>query len=257
MLGQFCPLTFKQRLISQNRYWQGVLVCLVLVLIMNSGCAKPRSPNVDLKMQVKQSGSPGVYLVTGSTNLPDQSLITVEALRSLSPDLPSSVSSNSDATYSILARQIVEVKQGNWQTTLNLWKVAADGRFREAWQINQSEQGLSLNPATDVAFIALLDPATQPPPLEQKLQQEGKKLQGRLVRFTDDGQWYIQAREILPVALPTGKTTPPPLRAEDINDGWGNRSVIQQEPQDSGFVGAPPEIGNQTNAPPSAREFMR
>lgn len=257
MLDQFRPLTLKKRLSAQNRYWQRILVCLVLLLILNVGCAKRRSPEVDLKMRVQQSGSPGVYLVTGSTNLPEQSLITVMALRSIRSDSPSTVSANPNATNSILARQIVKVEHENWQTTLNLWQVAPDGRFREAWQLNQSEEGLSLNPAANVTFLALLDPAVQPLPIEKKLQQQDKNLRGRLVRFTDDGQWYVQASEVLPVALPTGKTVPPPLRAEDINGGWGNRSVIQREPQNSDFVGLPPEKIEKTTAPPSTTEFMR
>lgn len=257
MPSQIYSLAFQRRLIPSSIYRWGVLVAIVLTLIVTTGCAKPRSPNIELKMQVQPSGSPGIYLVAGTTNLPDQSRITIAAVRSLRPSLPLSVSSDSNSTYSILARQIVKVEKGNWQSTLNLWQVAEDGRFREVWQLNQSEIGLSLNPAPDVTFLALLDPATQPATLEKKLQQQDKKLQGSFVRYTADGQWYVQAAETLPVALPSSKTTPPSLKAENVNWGWGKRYEIKQAPPDSGFVTLPPERLNQTNAPLSQREFMR
>lgn len=257
MRSKFCLLAFNKRLTQHFGNWPRVLVAIVLLLILNVGCAKERSPNVELKMQVQQSGSPGVYVVSGSTNLPEKSLITVAAMRSLRSSLASSASSKPNGTYSILARQIVRVEKGKWQSTLNLWQVAPDGWFQEAWELKQSEMEMSLDPAPEVIFLALLDPASQPPAIEQKLQQQGKKLAGRLIRFTSDGQWYVQASEILPVALPSGKTTPRPIRAEDKNWGWGDRFVVKQEPPVSSFVGLPPDTLNPTSAPLSQREFMR
>ncbi len=208
-------------------------------------------------MQVQPSGRPGVYLVAGNTNLPDQSRITVTATRSLDSGVPPSTSSNPNTTYSILDRQIAKVERGNWQTTLNLWQIASDGRFREAWQLNQPELGLSITPASEVTFLALVDPVGQSPVVKQQLEQLGKKLEGSLVRFTSDGQWYLQTREILALALPTGKTTPPILRAEDRNGGWGDRFAIKQQSKSSDFVNLPPAPASQTDQPLSSSEFLR
>ncbi|MBW4648992.1 MAG: hypothetical protein KME06_09840 [Kastovskya adunca ATA6-11-RM4] len=207
-------------------------------------------------MQVQPSSRPGAYLVAGSTNLPEQSLIAVAATRSLRPGSTPDGVFQQNATYSILARQIVKVEQGNWQATLNLWQIAPNGQFQEAWQLNQSEMGVSVNPETEVTFVALVEPAIQSPALAQKLETLLANPSGELVRFTTDDQ-YIQATKTLLIPLPTGKTTPPVLGAEDENGGWGDRFLIKEEPPNAQPANLPPASETQTNAPLSSSEFLR
>lgn len=208
-------------------------------------------------MQVQPSSRPGAYLVAGSTNLPEQSLIAVAATRSLRPGSTPDGVFQQNATYSILARQVVKVEQGNWQTTLNLWQVAPNGQFQEAWQLNQSEMGISVNPATEVTFVALVEPAIQSPALAQQLKTLLANPVGDLVRFTTDAQQYIQATTTLLIPLPTGKTTPPVLGVEDENGGWGDRFLIQEEPPNAQSANLQPASETQTNAPLSSSEFLR
>lgn len=227
-----------------------------LLLILCTGCSPPSPPNVDLQIsKVDQAGRPGVYNVTGSTNIPDQSQITVAAIRYLHPTNERSLSLESNSTYSTLARQIVNVKQGKWQTTLNLWQVAPDGHFREVWQLNQSQIG-AFNPASGVTFLATFEPASQIKTPEQPDKQI-QELQGSLVRFTSEGEQYVQASQTLPIALPAQKTTLAVLQAEDINGGWGNRYEIKPEPLSSSGIRTSAPKTVQTNAPLSPSEVLR
>lgn len=231
----------------------------VLLLILCNGCLPQQSPaaEVDLKISAVQSaGRPGVYYLTGSTNLPEHSQITVAALRYLRFAGQRSLSPEENSTYSILARQIIDVEQGKWQTTLNLWQAALDGRFQESWQLNESQIGLAINPANEVTFLATFEPTGQIAAQKQQKQQI-QDLQGSLVRFSTEGQQYVQASQTLQVALPIEKTTPPSLKVEDINDGWGKRYEIQSEPSSSNIRSQPVAKTSQTNAPLSHSEFLR
>jgi hypothetical protein len=200
-------------------------------------------------------GRSGTYTVVGSTNLPDESRITVAAIRYLRPDNQRSQSLSSKPTYSILAYQDVKVNKGKWQTTLNLWKVAPDGQFQEAWQLEQSKLGLSLAPETEVTFLATVAPTDSLSELEQQLEKQGIKLASRLVRNTADGERYVQASQVLPIALPTGQTTPPQQRPEDVNNGWGPRFLLIPEPPNTNNFEQPSK--RRTDAPLSPAELLQ
>jgi hypothetical protein len=139
-----------QRLAAQK--W----VVIVLVLVLCVSCAASEPPDIALKVNVEAGTRPGLYNVSGTTNLPNQNQITVAAIRSLRPT-NQDFGAEEKGTYSILDRKSVEVKQGKWQTTLNLWQVAPDGRLQEAWQLGSS-QTESLNPSAEVAFVTTFDP---------------------------------------------------------------------------------------------------
>ncbi len=180
------------------------------LLLLAVGCTEPRSTQIELSVNVEPTNRPGVYTVSGSTNLPDESQIIVQGIRSLTP--PTQVVSTSEASnYAILDRQSTKASQGKWQTTLKLWQVAPDGQYREAWQLSTAQLS-RLTPSTEVDFIAIIDPVNQATALQQQLQSEGKKVEGANVRFTPEGQWYLQAQRTLAVNLPTGKTTPSVVR---------------------------------------------
>jgi hypothetical protein len=171
----------------------------------------PRSP-VELTIrQIEPSGQPGVYLVAGSASLPDRTKLTITAVRYLHQGARSSSEQqplNSD--YSILDRQTTSLTQENWKTNLSLWQVAPDGKFQEAWQLSQQNIGIQPEPADTVTFLATLDPLNQPSDLKAQIESEDDSNQARLVRFTTDGEMYLQVSKTRSIALPTGGTTPPP-----------------------------------------------
>ncbi len=239
----------------QSLYSHRKWVIILLLLSLCTSCFSPKSSEVTLKLSVQSAGRPGVYKVIGTTNLPEHSQITAMALRYLRPTDEQFLASDPNTTYSILDRQITEVAKGKWQAILNLWQVAADGRLQEAWQLNQSQTELALNPSPVVSFVATFDPVNQLSTSQQQLNP--KELHGSLVRFTSEGQPYVQARQTIPLTLPVGRTTPPRLLAEDIYGGWGNRDEIPPEPTVSSKMRPQPLQTKQTNAPLSPAEILR
>lgn len=144
------------------------------------------------------------------------------------------------------------VNQGKWQTTLNLWQVAPNGQYQETWQLEQALQRSLYQPATTINFIATYEPTSQ----SVATQQQSQELQGSLVRFTTEGEEYVQASQTLPIALAAGKTTPPRIQPEDLNGGWGNRSELKSAPSNT-VVRSKLHKTSQTNAPLAAVEFLR
>lgn len=243
--------------------------CLSATLLLAStGCAQVPSlnnwlagsqlPQAELDMQVAPANAPGVYTIAGKTSLPDQAQMRVLAVRYLHPDQPATQALNPKPTYAILDYQTAEVNQGKWQTTLNLWRVAMNGRYQETWQMDNASLGVALKPDSKVVFLATLMPGSKTDllqKLEQELEKQGKTLDSSQVRTTTDGQRYIQTSQTLAISLPSGSTTPPPLRSEDINGGWGNRFLIPPEPKNPTRVELPKE--RRTSAPMTAAEFLR
>ncbi|WP_416669957.1 hypothetical protein [Egbenema bharatensis] len=278
----------------------GIAKLMVLLLLL-SGCASVQLPSffrwseVDLAIQVEPTNTPGSFSVSGRANLPDDTPITIAAVRYLQLDdrptnRPQRATASSDSstddlldqdiaseaftealteaiaaenpsshpsrlTYSILAYQPAIVQRGEWQADVNLWKVAADGRFQEAWQLEQSQVGLSFRPEDNVIFMAILSSADELSRLEQDLSRRGVRFPGGTILSTSEGFRYAQIQQTLAVALPSGRTTPPPQRPEDRNGGWGDRYIIPNEPPNPTDLEFP---GTRiTDAPPSPEEFLR
>lgn len=267
MLILHCRFWLK-KLINKKLYFIKGIVGVSLLLILTTGCSQTSetlgrlpsllpnlSSNADFNIQVTPSGRSGIYTVTGKTNIPDKSNITVAAIRLLKPDNLRIQNLTPNQTYSILAYQDVKVNKGAWQTTLNLWKVAPNGQFKEAWQLEQSKLGLSMAPDPDVTFLATVAPTGSLSELESQLEKQGVKLVSNLVRNTVDGERYIQASQVLAVDLPKGQTSPPQPKPEDINGGWGNRFLLIPEPPNINNYEKPEK--RRTTAPLSPSEFLQ
>ncbi|KAB8319202.1 hypothetical protein SD81_009875 [Tolypothrix campylonemoides VB511288] len=222
----------------------------LLLLTVSYGCDKKAQEQVQLEIKsVQPTGSNGVYNIVGSTNLPDSSQIAVAAVRYLLPTGEQEAGVLNDQVNnnrSILARQIVEVKQGQWQADLNLWQVASDGRFQEVWQAYPQ---MKLRPDSNVTFIATFEPAGQ-------LKKSNLQLEGKQLRFTNKGEIYLQAGQTMPISLPLGKTTPPVPRSEDLNKK-ANQSQIQAPILTSNSSFLRSAKFRQTNAPLKPSEFLR
>jgi hypothetical protein len=231
---------------------------MILLTLLVTGCVQfhpfSRWAQINLDMQVTATEPPGVYAIAGSANLPDQTQITVLAVRYLHPIAPT-VSLNTNLTYSILDYQSTQIMQKRWQVNLNLWKVARNGQFQEGWQSEQQQLGLNLASEADVIFLATLAPIDQLPQLEQQLATRQMRLARGVIRSALDGQRYAQVNRLVSVALPTDKTNPPLLRPEDLNGGWGDRYLIP--PESPNPVNLEQPNHRRTNAPPASEEFMR
>ncbi|HBB36170.1 MAG TPA: hypothetical protein DDZ80_11360 [Cyanobacteria bacterium UBA8803] len=268
MLIKFSTTVAKKLLSKQAFRLKSQIALILLISLLNSGCSEVAlrveqlpsllpnlSTDANFQINIKPSNRSGVYTVKGTTNLPSSSRIAVAAVRYLRQPNQLYVSPGQKFTFSVLAYQDVEVNNGQWETTLNLWKVAPSGKFQEPWQLDQSKLGLSLEPEPEVTFLATLAPTESLGEVEQQLQKQGIKLASTLIRNTIDGQRYVQVSQALPIPLPTGSTTPPPQRPEDINGGWGPRYILLPEPPNKRQLEMPNQ--RRTDAPLTPNELMR
>lgn len=254
MLNKFClaDLQTVSSLLT-NGLRKGLIAIALLLLMLNAGCSQLQSSELEMSIQVEAMSRPGIYLVSGTTNLPEGSIIEASAVRYLQPKSNLMSSRRLNPPYSILSRQRTRVEQGKWRAKLNLWEVAPDGSFKEAWQLDASE----IRPSREVVFMAMVNPNSQPPELKEQLERQADNFAERFVRFTSEGQRYLQAAESFSLALPVGKTTPPPLRAKNINDGWGDRSVVRRRSSSNRRPFTPSANTKQTTAPLSPSEMLR
>lgn len=249
---------YHQFLLRQIRslYLGSKWAVIVWLLLWCTSCTSKDSTGINLNLSVQPAGTSGLYSVTGTTNLPNQSQIIVSAIRYLNSPSQGFISSESNNIYSILDRQIVRVENGKLQATLNLWQVAPDGRLEEAWQRDRSQIASSLEAGGEVSFVATFEPDGQ---LSTDKQQKVQipEIKGSLVRFSNEGSAYIKASQTLRVSLPFGRRPPPIIKTEDINDGWGNRYELKPEPPAPTNIRPIPIKNQQTNAPLSDDEFVR
>lgn len=241
--------------LPNHQVWRRSLASLILVSLLTVGCTQKAPTKLNLNLSVQPANRPGIYQVTGATNLPEGTVLSIAAIRYFrSPELTGTSSAAVDS-YAILARQLVKVEQGTWQANLNLWEVAPDGSYVETWQKNPLTVGLPLVPSSEVAFVALLEPTNQIPELRKALDAQQGKMSTNLLRYTNEGNWYLRASENIAISLPLGKTTPPVLTSKDINGGWGDRSLIISENYSNSIL--PSATISQSDAPMSPEQFMR
>lgn len=244
MIGQRHLLTKP----AQSRFIH-TLVSLML-LGACAGCLPSRSSKTELTMQVAPSGKPGVYTVAGKTNLPNQTRMTIQAVRSLRPVSSPSQPTNQEPTYAILARQPIEVMNGGWQTTLSLLGSAPSGRSLENWQTNSAQLGLNLKPDDQVAFQAVTDPVNRSLNVEQ---QSGNTTPGEslIVRFTADGKSYLQSEQALSIAPPQAAKP-----ASAMNPTLGTSEIVKVQAI-SKQTQETSKAKQQLDAPLSPIEFLR
>lgn len=204
------------------------LVFSILILFTGTGCNRflnlagnSNVAPVSLEIQqISPTSQPGHYSAIGSTNLPDQTQLTISAVRYLKDTDAASVANSTSKPYAILDREFVKVENGQWQSELSLWEVADNGRYQEVWQLD-SEGTAQLAVAPNVIFLAVVEPGAIDEQVEQRLAPQVNS-NNPLFGFTDGGDLYLQAAKEVPVKLPNQTAT-----ATLINDRespWKDRS---------------------------------
>ncbi|MCU0523973.1 MAG: hypothetical protein MUF72_04015 [Elainella sp. Prado103] len=199
------------------------VISLLACLLNSSGCASLRQLNpattssaIDLSISRVVPTSSGRYLVTGRTTLPDQTRLTVMAIRSFQSTNPEAEQSS----YVILDRQIVEVNETTWTANLGLWKPAAPtGQPQEAWQ--QTPDYGKMKPEQSVTFVVtamataemvtakmMPDLSSQPSESHSPIRTLDSTSQNPLLRYTPEGDPYLQASTQLSIAPPIGAPLP-------------------------------------------------
>jgi hypothetical protein len=235
-----------------RRYITAISASLLLVAV---GCTRERSLQAELSLKVEPSNRPGVYVVSGKTNLPDQSRIIVQGIRPLALTAQSTSTEHSP-NYAILDRQAVVSSQGQWQATLKLWESTPDGQYQEAWQANQAYIS-RLKPDADVVFVAAIESAEQTKASAQPLDNQGNPLEGANIRFATDGQWYLEAKQTLTVSPPISKTSRSALKTNDLDKGSNTQPVMTNIPVTVVTANLPASKEKQTTAPLSFSQHLR
>jgi hypothetical protein len=194
------------------------LLISTLLLVGCSGCASLSglssklsqnwSPALEFRMNPVQSGDrAGLYTVSGQTTLPNKTQVTVSAIR----QLQDAATVDGLPSYALLDRQFAQVSQGGWKADLNIWQTAPNGKLQESWQ--SSLKDFSVKSLPEVIFLATIDPPQQPANLQSQLNRLDVSEQLGLVRFTPDGEQYLQISQTLKVAPPIW--TPTTAKASD------------------------------------------
>lgn len=233
------------------------LLSAVALLGLTTGCQFLSLPlqqrqTIDLSLQVQPVDAELKYQVTGNTNLPDQTPLTVAALRYLHLDETDAVQSKAESTYAILDYEVAEVRNGTWQAALNL--EAQAGQPYETWQLEQTRLGVTFQPEETVIFLATLAPPAELSQLEDRLNRQRKQLAGEAIRMTSEGQRYLQVSQTIAIAPPSN----PGVLAQtelDHNGGWGQRYLLIPESPNPIQLEMPEQ--RQTNAPPTTAEFLQ
>ncbi|MBW4470396.1 MAG: hypothetical protein KME45_08305 [Stenomitos rutilans HA7619-LM2] len=240
--------------LNQTFHWSAKAIGTALLLLTVS-CTQQRSSQVELSLNVEPSNRLGVFTVSGSTNVPDQSQIIVQGIRPLAT-ASQAIAPAATPNYAILDRQTVIVSQGRWQATLKLWQSAPDGQYQEVWQANQRQLG-PLQPSPEVVFLATIDPGNQSKVLKQQLERQGKTLEGPNVRFTTNEQWYLQAKQTLAVTPPTVKQSASALKVTDSDETLTLRSSSNTATSTLAQTNLPVIKENQSTAPLSVSQRFR
>jgi hypothetical protein len=213
-------------------------------------CGRPAQLPVELSFTVQPTGQPGVYRIAGSTNLPNQSRLSVKGIRYLRPISDPSDPAAEPPNYSILAKQVVEVSGNQWETTLNLWQPDGAGQRREAWQTAGMRDAFSAS--DQVSFMATFQPVEQSQEAQQSFKDQRLALEGSLLRLNPTGQAYLQAVQNLSISVPMGKT----LASNEPRNEWGDRAMLKSNIGPSG-ESAPPPKTPQSDAPLPTSAFFR
>jgi hypothetical protein len=245
-------LWHRDRTIGQKSKLAKRIASLGLVVLCTTGCTQSAQVPIELSLNVKSASRPGMYQVSGKTNLPEQSRISVVGIRYLKS--LNAANTTAEPSYSILARQSVEVSQSRWQTTLNVLQLGANGQSLEAWQTRQRTR-LAMIPASNtIVFVAIFEPERQTPSVQQEIKAKRLNLNKDSIQLTDAGQPYLQVQQSISAAPPDKKTTS--AATLDQNDGWGDRAVLKPQPSKT-QTKMPLQKEQQTSAPLSNSQLFR
>ncbi len=202
------------------------------------GCEIRQVPLTTLSLEVKPSSQAGSYRLSGRSNLPDGTSLTVQGLRQLgatsaqqTPDQPEH--------YAILDRKVVVVNQGQWETTLQLWQAGPAGNPAETWQIRVPGGDRRFQPDREVIFTAKTPPSRDDKILERQWEASKQNPAGEQVEFLEGGQWSLQVEQRLTV-------TPPPVSQQDAKAGV--EAIALHRPPATETTATPPDT--QISAPP-------
>ena len=209
------------KLITRVITRQSAIVALSSVLIGSlNGCANEKKFTPEMTLQVTPDGTPGIYTVSGQTNLPQPEVekrklpivITVQAIRLLTPKAGAKTLTNTQPIHAVIARQRIETIDGKWTAKLNLLNPNAKGSAVEVWQLNSGDLPADLEPAANVTFLAATESIDRTLNFStdvNKTTSDGRK---PVLQSAKDGSLFLQSelsQTISPPAMPRMAATTP------------------------------------------------
>jgi hypothetical protein len=223
--------------------WRAVLGLGAGSLLLVS-CSQVQPLNPEFTIQVQPTGATGTYTVSGQTNLPKSSpiTITVQAIRKLRP-LGNTRLTNREPLYAVVAKERVETQDGQWQTTLKLQQPNGTGTPLESWQVNQNQVPLEVEPEAQISFVATTAPLDRSIRFID-LTEPGAQGTNNSVLQTTNGNNYLKTEKAINLA-------PPSLNRSLARSA--DRTVVQLR----ATAGPSAVTSKQTTAPLTSQEFVR
>ena len=200
---------------------QGAIVILSGVLVgAFTGCTNNKKFTPEMTLQVTPDGAPGLYTVNGQTNLPQPEVekrklpivITVQAIRLLTPKVGSKTLTNTQPIHAVIARQRIETLDGKWTAKLNLLNPNAKGSAVEVWQINSGDLPNDLEPAANVTFLAATESIDRTLNFSSDVNKTTPDGRKPVLQSAKDGSLFLQSelsQTISPPAMPKMNATTP------------------------------------------------
>lgn len=235
---------------------RGILLGLVTALSAGlAACGEtPLSSDVNkLLLTVESGDSPGVYQLSGTTDLPEDTELMVQAVRVLTPNGQTLPEDSPDEHYAILDRDRVLVSDGRWDVELQLWNNNG-GESSESWQLQLPQSDRSFTPDNEVRFTVSMPPTGDERALESQWQKSKQTPSDGVVDFTPDGEWFLKAEESIAIT-PPGATVP-----DQPNSFNARRDLAQTEsgiPLADTAEGAAANAKGTTDAPLDDAELLR
>lgn len=207
-------------------------IFLALVITLNTSCSQAlsqlisplRGNSSDTVLtidQVVKSNDPGQFALSGKAALPEQTKLTVSAIRSLTL-VSDDQAANQDRLYGILDRRTTLVEDGRWQAQLSLWEVNSEGYYQESWQGDDVSVSDNIKFSPSVNFTLTVES-------QDILSSKSPKIDGqisRLIRFTPEGEPYLSASKNLIVPLPQKVKASGLESLQESEVNWQDRSLI-------------------------------
>lgn len=188
------------------------LLCITIALTTGlAACGEsPLSGDVNKILMTVESGDrPGVYELSGTTDLPEDTELLVQAVRVLTPTGQSLPEDSAEEHYAILDRDRILVSEGRWAVELQLWE-NSNGTSAESWQMQLPQSDRSFTPDNEVQFTVSMPPTGDERALESQWQKSKQTPSDGVVSFTPDGEWFLQAEESIAITPPSVKVPDQP-----------------------------------------------
>lgn len=179
---------------------------LGLATVLSAGltaCGEtPLSGDVNkLLLTVEPGDRPGTYQLSGTTDLPEETELIVQAVRVLTPNGQTLPEDSAEEHYAILDRDRALVSSGSWDAELQLWENNG-GESVESWQMQLPQSDRSFTPDNEVRFTVSMPPTGDERALEAQWQKSKQTPSDGSVSFTPDGEWFLQAEESVAITPP-------------------------------------------------------